>query len=264
MSSTNKKDYIQVPSNTSAGMFSFFEKIIRSHPLLYLIVRNLVRFTNIFEDDAHGIKFIKFEKNLNVLDVGASDGIAAKFFLNNLSIKNIICFEPDKDYVKILKKLNKKIIVNPYAIGEKNQYVDVFYPEYNFLGKKIKFVTFCYYDKKILKKQIELDFKFRKKIKIIKRRLKIKKFNTTYMKIGLIKVDVNGFEYSVIKGIMKIIKKDRPALLLETGKETFKIKKLLNKYAYKQFIYSKKSKKFYKANNKYALNTYFLQKKHLN
>ena len=103
MSSANKKDYIQVPSNTSAGMFSFFEKIIRSHPLLYLIVRNLVRFTNIFEDDAHGIKLIKFEKNLNVLDVGASDGIAAKFFLNNLHIKNIICFEPDKDYVKILK-----------------------------------------------------------------------------------------------------------------------------------------------------------------
>lgn len=264
MSSYNKKKYTQVPSNTSAGIFSFFEKIIRSHPLLYLIVRNLIRFTNIFEDDAHGVKLIHFKKKINILDIGASDGIASKFFLRNLDVKKIICFEPDVQYVKILKKLNKKIIVKPFAIGEKNQFIDVFYPEYTFLGKKIKFVTFCYYDKEILKKQIELDFRFRNKIKIIKRRIKIKRFKKTDIEIGLIKIDVNGFEFSVIKGIIEIIKKDKPALLLETGKETNKIERLLSKFGYKQYIYFKKLNKFNKAKSKYALNTYFLQKNHIN
>ena len=257
-----RKNYTQVRSNTSIGFFSFLEKIVRSHPFLYMIIRKLVRFTNIFEEDAHGIKLIKFEKNLNIMDIGASDGIASKFFLKNLKVKKIICFEPDSNFIKILKRLNKKISVRPYAIGEKNQHIEVFFPEYTCFGKKFKFVTLCYYDQEILKQQIKLDFKFRKNIKIIKQKLKIKKINKINKKIGLIKIDVNGFEYSVIKGIIKIIKKDKPALLLETGKETYKIKNLLSKYGYKQFNYSKKNNEFYKA-NKYALNTYFLKDKHL-
>jgi len=253
----------QVKSNTNSGIFSFFESIVRSHPLLYYYVRQLVKYTNIFEEDAIGTKFLNFKSSLNIIDVGASDGIASKFFLNNLNVRKIICFEPDKNYVKILKNLNKKIIVKPYAIGEKTKYTKVYYPEYSLFGKKYRLITYCYYNKDILNKQLELDFKFRKKLTIIKQKIKIKKIKKINIRIDLIKIDVNGYEFSVIKGIKDIIKRDRPALLIETGSEINKIKKFLKAYSYGHFIYSNKTKQFYKAKENYSLDTYFLQNKHL-
>ena len=48
-----------------SGTLLFFEKIVRSHPLLYYIVRSLIRFTNIFEEDAIGVAFLKFKYKVN-------------------------------------------------------------------------------------------------------------------------------------------------------------------------------------------------------
>ena len=262
MISNNIKEK-QVKSSTNSGIFSFFESMVRSHPLLYYYARQLVKYTNIFEEDAIGTKFLKFKTNLNIIDVGASDGMASKFFLSNLNVSKIICFEPDKNYVKILKNLNKKVIVKPYAIGEKTKQTTVYYPEYSLFGRRYRLITYCYYNKDILKKQLELDFKFRTKLKIIKQKIKIQKIKKINFKIDLIKIDVNGYEFSVIKGIREIIKRDRPALLIETGSETNKIKKFLKTYSYGHYIYSNKTKKFYKAKKNYSLDTYFLQNNHL-
>ena len=58
-----------------------------------------------------------------------------------------------------------------------------------------------------MEKQIILDFIFRKNIFISKDKLKIQKYEKI-KKIDLIKIDVNGFEFSVIKGLSKLIKRD--------------------------------------------------------
>ena len=83
--------------------------------------------TKIFEIDFEGIKLVNLKKNMTILDIGASDGIASKFFLNNLSVKRIYCFEPDKTFVKILRNLKlKKLIIRPYGIGIKNFKSNIF------------------------------------------------------------------------------------------------------------------------------------------
>ena len=84
--------FSQERSKTNSGIINIFEKIIRNHPLLYYIARSFVRHTNIFEEDANGVKFLKFNKAINVIDVGASDGIASKFFNQNLNVKKMIEF----------------------------------------------------------------------------------------------------------------------------------------------------------------------------
>ena len=83
-------------SITQKGILSYVEYFVRSIPIFYIIARKLIRFTNIFEDDANGVKLIKFKKKLNIIDVGASDGIATKFFINNLNVKKLYCFEPNE------------------------------------------------------------------------------------------------------------------------------------------------------------------------
>ena len=150
---------------SSKILFSFFEKIIRSHPLIYFVARSLIRFTNIYEQDWDGVKLLNLKEKVNIIDVGASDGIASKFLDRNLNIESVICFEPNKNYVNNLKKIKiKNMIVKPFAIGSKNSYKTIFFPRYKFFSKHLDLITYTYYDKKILLKQLSLDFKFRKNI----------------------------------------------------------------------------------------------------
>ena len=251
-------------SKTNSGFLYFLERIIRCHPLLYFITRYLIRYTNIFEEDANGVSFLNLGKKVNIIDVGASDGIASKFFNRKLKINKIICFEPNKSYVKILRKLSiKNLRVNPYGIGQYNKNYEIFFPRYKFFSKNLDLITYAHYSKKKLLDQINLDFKFINKISIIKEKIYLKKIKKIKSKIDLIKIDVNGHELSVVKGLSKIIKRDKPALIIETNDDIKIIEKYLNKYNFKKYLFLKKNKKFIKIKKSYPLNTYFLQKKHL-
>ena len=177
-------------------------------------------------------------KKVSIIDVGASDGIASQFFNRKLNVKKIICYEPYKPYVKILRKLNiKNLKVNAYGIDQYNKYYDVYFPRYKFFSKNFDLITYTYYDKKKLRDQINLDFKFKKNIFIIKEKIYLKKVNKIKTKIDLIKVDVNGHEFSVIRGLNKIIKRDKPALIIETGDDIKDIEKYLKKYGFNKYLF---------------------------
>ena len=251
-------------SKTNTGFLYFLEKILRSHPLLYFIIRQFIIYTNIFEEDANGVVFLNLDKKINIIDVGASDGIASKFFNRKLKINKIICFEPNKSYVRILKKLNiKNLTVNAYGIGQFNKYYKIFFPRYKFFSKNLDLITYTYYNKKTLLNRINLDFRFKKNISIVKSKIYLKKIKKMRTKINLIKIDVNGHELSVLKGLSKIIKRDKPALIIETGEDIKIIGWYLKKYGFEKYLFLNKYNKFIKIKKNYPLNTYFLQKKHL-
>ena len=176
-------------SKTNSGFLYFLEKIVRSHPLLYFVVRYFIRYTNIFEEDANGVAFLNLNKKVNIIDVGASDGISSKFFNKKLKISKIICFEPNKSYVKILKKLNiKNLIVKAYGISQFNKYYKIFFPRYKFFSKNLDLITYTHYSKQALLNQINLDFKFRKNISIVKEKIylrKIKKIDVLINNAGI-------------------------------------------------------------------------------
>ena len=245
-------------SSTHSGLFGFLEKIIRAHPLIYVFFRTFVRFTNIFEKDFEGLKKINFRQNINIIDVGASDGIASKFFLNNLSVNKIICYEPYKTYVKILKQ-NKKLIVKPFAIGEKNKKITIYYPQYKFFKFEYNLITYAHYDK-ILMQHFIKDFKFNNHLKIVSSILNIKKIKFLKFTIDLIKIDTNGYEYSVIKGMEKIIKKNKPALIIEINKDSRKIDTFLKRLGYFGYYYSSFEDKLVKKQMPNCTNKFFLQK----
>tara|TARA_B110000503_G_scaffold138689_1_gene225371 strand:- start:169 stop:936 length:768 start_codon:yes stop_codon:yes gene_type:complete len=249
-------------SITNIGIIGILEKIIRSHPLVYWIVRSLVRYTNIFEKDFDGLKKIYLNNYMNIIDVGASDGLSVKFFTKNLSVKRVICFEPYKAYIDILRK-NKKVIVKPFAIGNNNFKTKIFFPRYNFLGKNLDLMTYAHYDYSLMQHFIK-DFKFNKNLKIASGYIKIKKIEKLNYKIDLIKIDTNGYELNVIKGLNNIINKDRPALIVEINKDKKIISNLLKKMDYIGYYYSIKLNKFSKRMDANCTNKYFLQKKHLN
>ena len=256
---------MNISKTASSGIFKIVEKIIRSHPLIYYIFRYLVRYTNIFEEDANGVKFLNFKDKVNIIDVGASDGIATKFFCKNLNVNKVFCFEPNMPYVKILRKLDLvNVKIYPFGISNKKSKHQVFLPRYSFFKNNFDLVTYTFYNKKDLVNQIELDFKFTKNISIIKKNIYLKNISSMKHKISLVKIDVNGHEYSVVQGLRNIIKKDKPAMIIETDKNIKKIEILLKKFNYKKYLFDSNENKFIKIQNNYPLNTYFLQKEHLN
>ena len=124
-------------------------------------------------------------------------------------------------------------------------------------------ISYTHYDLKLMNHFL-LDFKFRGNLSIVRDTLSIKKVGAFKKKIHLIKIDTNGFELPIIKGLIKTIKKDLPVMIIEVNKDQKRISKILKKYSYEGYYYSISQKKFTKKGTIHSLNKYFLQKKNLN
>ena len=68
--------------------------------------------------------------------------------------------------------------------------------------------------------------------------IKLKTVKNIKFKIALIKIDVNGHEFSVVKGLYNVIK-NKPALIIETDINIKKIEKLLKRLNYKKYFFKR-------------------------
>ena len=223
--------------NTTQNLsfYIIIEKTIRLIPIIYIIFRSLVRFTNYFENDFFYLKNIFKNKKINIIDVGASDGISALFFLRNLNPNKIYCYEPQIIYFKKLIKIKKKyknILPFNYGLAEKNSIMKIFYPYINLFGKKISLLTYSFPVKNELEKQIKLDFLIKPRIE--KSQIKVKRFKLVKSKIDLIKIDTNGSEVGIVKTLLPVIKRDKPVLIIENNNISI-IFKILKKLKYKKY-----------------------------
>lgn len=246
-------------SKTQKGFLAILEKFIRRNAIIYYCIRNIVIYFNIFEEEFKILKNYYNHKFINIIDIGASDGIAANYFLKNLNVNKIYCYEPHQifiDKLKKYKKNNNKFIIKKFGISYKESKIKIYYPIVNFFGKEIPLLTYTFYNKKELNNQIKLDFNNYKKIKIKKSFINLKKFKIINDKIDLIKIDVNGFEYEVVKSLVGQIKKDKPMLIIENNSSLSKIHNLLKKYKYKK--YCNINSKLISYKNQKALDIFFI------
>jgi FkbM family methyltransferase len=221
--------------NTQTGFLKIIENLVLIHPLFYLICRKFAQYFSIYESDMHSLKkFIK--KKINIIDIGASDGISAKYFIKNFKVNKIYCYEPNKIYSKNLEDLKKKylgkIILRKFGISSKNKKECVYIPYYRFFSKIYYLSSWAFYSLDLLKKNIKFVFFFYKSIKIIKKYIHLRKFNLIKKKIDLIKIDTNGYEYEIIKSLQKQIVRDRPFIIIENNHQKYRIIKNLKKYDY--------------------------------
>ena len=222
-----------IKNNTAnTGLLGFFEKLIRVIPHIYLIFRPVIKFTNFFEEDFHYLKKIFKNQKINIIDIGASDGISALFFIRNLNPRKIYCYEPQKVFYKKLLNLKKKyryLKVFNFGLGNKIYNEKVYYPYIKIFNFKFVLYAYSFPVKRELKKQIDFDFLI--KPKICHEKIKIKKFNIPKDKINLIKIDTNGSEFNIINSIIPILKRDKPVLIIENNN----INKIYNKIKYLKY-----------------------------
>lgn len=224
-------------------------RLLERNPLINVSLYNhIIHFPFLLphEKDFHGIKLlVKSNKSNLFLDVGANNGISSLGF-RRLGYENpIYMFEPNNFiYKKFLQKFKSKshFKVFNYGLGAKNELKDIFYPFYG----KVCLHYFGSSNKKYIKDSIKLTSpNYLDKIKITKSKMKLKKYDTLNFKkkIDFIKIDVEGHDLFVLKGMKKSIDKFSPIILVEFNTENFnEIYKFLKNY--KAFIFKFDEKKF--------------------
>ena len=146
-------------------------------------------------------------------------------------------FEPNfhlyKNYLKKIKKKHHNLFIYNCALGSKNKSLAFFLP---YIGK-IFIHYFSSFNKKYIINSCSNTFP-NKKIILKKKIIEVKKFDDLKINdvIDFIKLDSEGYDLEIIKGLMKTINKFKPALLIEYNAELYlKIVKKLSKYF--QFYY---------------------------
>jgi len=144
------------------------------------------------------IKNLSKVKNKNIIDAGGFIGDSA-LILSEYTDKNVYSFEPIKENYQYLLKtieLNKLKNVMPYnlGLGSKSDKIEIFSDEARSSVNINRLET----EKKETVKIITLD----------------DFVNENKLDIGLIKVDIEGYEQEFLKGAQNTIKKQKPTLLL--------------------------------------------------
>lgn len=176
------------------------------------------------------IRFLKYlcDPNKISIDVGAYDGLyTARMYFYSLEC---YAFEPRKLAIEKLRflfgKLSKKVKIEDVALSDH-------------IGK----TELKIFINETGRSTIEKDNKIENDGAIQKIEIEIKKlddYNFNH-KVGFIKIDVEGHEFSVLKGSINLLLKDCPNLLIEIeerhkSNSVFMVKDLLESLGYKGFF----------------------------
>ena len=163
------------------------------------------------------------KKNQNSIDIGANLGLFA-FFMSRAS-KHVFAFEPNPYPLENLKDLvDSNVTILPIALGNNDGPVEIKIPHHrkgwssngaSLASKEIN-------DGKIINIQCR----------------KLDSLNIE--NIGLIKIDVEGFEIEVIRGAKDTILKNKPVMIIENEivhtKDTNELFTIMNEFGYDKYI----------------------------
>ena len=240
------------------------EKTVKSNPFIYKIAFNLKNnfFRNHFhESDLFGLKLLNDYKKKNlIIDIGANVGQSIDFFKNNFSQK-IYAFEPNLTLKKtLLDKFSnhKNIKIFFCAISDKDLYRKYYIPLY----KGIALHQSASLERGEIYSTLSEYLKVKKSdifLKLIN--IKTKTLDSFNLNPFIIKIDCEGHELSVLKGMKKTLR-HKPILFIENSRSNFHLlkKQLINKYKYRAFGYDKNKNKFSTKKLSSRLNVFFVHK----
>ena len=183
-------------------------------------------FYNFFEDHIHLPRIKKFLNNNVILDrpiiidIGSHKGKFIKLFNDLYKNATIFCFEPNNTLNKNLKDLEKNIKIFNFALGDKLEKKKLYFNNLDLTS------TFKDYNKS------SLYYKFKQIILRKKNKDEYKDVQVTTLdyfcdehkinKIEILKIDVEGTEYSVLKGGSQILENVKFLIIEIQNNELYK------------------------------------------
>ena len=187
-----------------------------------------------YEHDAVSFLEEKFTQHSisNFLDIGANSGYFSFYFANKFNNLKVKAFEPNID---AFEKFKKTLIKNSFND------VEIFNYGLSDVEKKVKMITWYKHGHAKTNLVILEDNFNTNNSKIYETDLKVGDEVLNFKNEKLcIKIDVEGHELSVLKGLAKNLRENKCVILIETGDVKFKaVNDFLIKNNYKQLFKSK-------------------------
>ena len=206
--------------------------------------KDFIKFLDIVDDSGH------------ILDIGANIGVMTYYFSKNLKNATIHSFEPVPINYRVLEKIVQKfnlsnVRIYDIALGDKQGIVKMVMPE----NKKVFFHGLSHVDETIPDDTGKF---FDVKMKMLD---ELDEFKDT--KVTAIKLDVEDYEYNVLKGSEQLILKNRPFIYSELWESENREKcfGFFSKLNYKVFINQNKTLKEY-SNQVGFQNFFFIPTEH--
>ena len=165
-------------------------------------------------------------ENTSFIDVGGNIGLYSLYFKNNYN-SNIFIFEPDEDNFILLfktKKINEfsNFMIFPFALSNKQEIK-------KFLKDDISGATGTLSkERNVIQVRMELN----KEIDVLSDRLD--SFINVIKKVSWIKIDIEGYELEALEGMMELIERDQPNLIIESNETNIiKISEMLSPFNYR-------------------------------
>lgn len=223
------------------SLVKFLEKV----PFLQMYIYNNLRYLKFLlphDKDYLGLKVLfDLNEKRTFVDIGGNIGLSTISFRQmGFRDNQILIFEPDTDLIKKylykVKNYYSNLRIFPYGLSNKNETKTMFKATY----KGISIHLNNSFSKKYILEKIKHNYPDKyKDFTYNKVPFKLVKFdNIIYKKkICFIKIDVEGFDHLVIKGMKKFLKNDKPVFLIEFNISNFSdiwlgLKKYYNCYSF--------------------------------
>ena len=229
------------------------QKILGLHNYLFLFARFVILKLPYDKNEKDFLRFFDLiEEGGHVLDIGANIGVMTYYFSKFFSESTVHAFEPIPDNLKVLRRIVEKfnlsnVKIYPYALGDKNDIVKMVMPQFN----KVYFHGLSHVE--------EVNKENRGHLYDVEMKRLDNHEEFKNVKINAVKIDVEEYEYSVLRGAEELIQKNRPLIYCELWESENRKKsfKLISKLNYKVFINQENILKEYKEQKGYQ-NFFFI------
>ncbi|BBY87352.1 hypothetical protein MTOK_31340 [Mycolicibacterium tokaiense] len=155
------------------------------------------------------------------LDIGANRGQTIDSLRLYHKSAAVVAFEPNPVLAARLSKRyenDPNVTIHAFGLGDENGFFELFVPYYR--GFMFDGLASFDYDSAHGWLNARRIYGFDEKhLKIERQRCEIRRWDEVGTTPDLIKIDVQGFEATVLRGGLETIRKDRPIFLLENNKE---------------------------------------------
>ncbi|HYR89144.1 MAG TPA: FkbM family methyltransferase [Terriglobia bacterium] len=210
------------------------------------------------EKDYFGLKLLLPDGDGLFLDIGANDGVSALSFRSINSRYSILSVEPNAMHKGSLQRLKKRLQRFDFrlcAAGDETTTVTLSTPTYK--GVPLHSAAFCEPAQQAVF-EAEFPIHIARRIKYVTDTVAVIKIDDLHLSPTVVKIDAEGYDLKIIRGMEETIRRCRPILMVENNSLTLKaITKFLEGFGYEVREYDHENNRLVRFSERPTRNVFF-------
>lgn len=223
------------------------DRAIRKNIYAYQLFRTYVgRFSFMLplEPEFHAFGVLPSTDRL-FLDIGANDGISARSFRLFNKTTPILSIEPNPCHDKALQRTKAAVDLFDYkliAAGDRHGELALYTP----VIRGIALTAYASTDRRDVERQVQEDMpNYAKRARYVETMVPVVPIDDLTLTPDFVKIDVEGFELEVLRGMAATIDRCGPAFMIEYHRKTAKsVAEFLRPFGYRPFVFDRHASAF--------------------